>query len=151
MMVIGLSSLLAGMVVNQFIENGISWQILFWMHPADNDIDVVTILSAESAYLLWQDPETLFIDVRSEDDFHWDHIPGALSVPAAVFYRNPDTLRIFDQDKKTILYDFDPSDQTVRSMARYAKRRGIQQVFVLHGGFSEWLQMAYPVEKGSEQ
>ena len=112
MMVIGLSSLLAGMVVNQFIENGISWQILFWMRPADNDVDVVTILSAESAYLLW--------------------------------------LRVFDQDKKTILYDFDPSDQTVRGMARYANRRGIQQVFVLHGGFSEWLQMAYPVEKGSE-
>lgn len=147
MSIIALASLIMGISVNQFVPGGIRLKRLISPIPADAASRVFIVISAESAFLLYKGNETLFVDIRPHEDFGMDHIPGALSFPYSTILSDTFLLNLNHQ-KKMVIYDFDPASKNAEIAAGTALDLGFKQVFVMHGGFSEWLGNHYPVESG---
>ncbi len=140
-------SLALGVAVNQFHPNGIRWPLL---QPRWNSADAkaaVRFISADSAFVLHLQGNINFIDVRPEEEYQIDRIPGAVSLPLIKFYQSPQMLEQLDPGKPAILYCFEPGCKEVNTLAKELAHRQFREVLILYGGFSEWLEKGYPVEE----
>lgn len=141
------ASLAVGVMANQFHPRGIRWSLLQPRWIGGNALDTVQYISADSAFALHLRGNVYFLDVRPEEEYHIDRIPGAVSLPLLSFYRSPQILRNFDPAKTCVLYCFEPGCREVSTLAQELAQRGFQEVRILYGGFSEWLEKGYPVEE----
>ena len=48
-------------------------------------MDGLPLLRLAEARLFWQEPQTIFLDVRTTDDYAVGHIPGAIHFPEEEF------------------------------------------------------------------
>jgi ArsR family transcriptional regulator len=90
--------------------------------------------------------EVTFVDVRTEEEFEIDHLPGAISIPLFVYYKTPELLEELDKQHLYILYCFDPECPEAASLAKEMMNQHFTEVLVLAGGFSGWLEMGFPIE-----
>jgi rhodanese-related sulfurtransferase len=151
MIIIGFGSLCVGILFNQVNRHGIRWHVLMYSLRRISHQQNFNYISADSAYALHIEGRGRFIDIRSYDDFLLDHIPGALSAPYFEILKRPDLLQYKSDDMAVVCYGFNPEDRKVRQVADLLKRKGFSKVFVLYGGFAEWIEMGYPVAKMDEQ
>lgn len=71
MVILGMSSLVIGILANQFHSKGIRWRILLLSLPgASNQVGWTTI-SVDSAFFLFLQQEAVFIDTRHREDFEF--------------------------------------------------------------------------------
>lgn len=148
MLVLGMSSLFIGILANQFHGKGIRWKILLLSLPgASNQTDWATV-SVDSAFFLFLQQEAVFVDTRHREDFQVDHIPDAITLPFFEFFDHTDLFHDRERNAVYILYDLERNSKNVRLMARQLARNGFTRVFVMRGGFVEWLDKKYPVERG---
>jgi len=77
-----------------------------------------------------------------------DRVPGARSFPYSIVLSDT-FLRGILHHEKIIIYDFDPESENAETAAGMALSLGFEQVFIMHGGFAEWLGGGYPVENGA--
>lgn len=147
--ILGLGALVVGILSNQFHSQGIKWKILQLSVPTLSGQSQWTYVSVDSAFFLFLQQEDEFIDIRIRDDFEIDHIPNAHSLPFFEFFDTPQ--KFSQQDKSTtyILYDLERNSKTVRLMARQLIKESFDSVYVMRGGFVEWLDKTYPVEGGT--
>ena len=147
MVIIGIVTLVIGVICNQFIQQGIRLPILinsipFYIHKKTERI------SPEDAVALFNKKNAVFVDIRSEDEFDMDHISGALSLPVISFISNPGLLKRYDKGNEmtAVLYSGKEKDDTIDLLARFLIKKGVQQVKILDGGFGQWSKNNYPVE-----
>ena len=143
-----MGSLFVGILVNQVQNKGIHWKILLLSLPSTSNPTGLTYVSTDSAFFGYLQQEAVFVDIRLCDDFEIDHIPGALSQPVFDFFNHTDLFEPRERDAKVILYDLERNSKNVRLMARQLVKEGFKNVFIMRGGFVEWLDKTYPVEKG---
>lgn len=116
-----------------YFRDKISWQSSI---PAS---ELVTVDQAKS----WSE-NTIWVDARPDDDFAKDHVPGALSLNEERWSElAPQFLSNWSPDKKVIVYCSAQSCNAARDVAERLRRSTeppMQNVFVLQGGWEEWVK-----------
>lgn len=113
--------------------------------PSEEGIPVDLEEAYEYYYLLFNN-NTQWIDVRSGDTYKKGHIKGALNIPVYEIEKNLDSI---PRSQNLILYCHSPGCGTSSVAARKLIKNGFKKglVRVFSGGFQEWEEAAYPVEK----
>jgi len=142
-------SFVLGIAVNQIHPEGISWRLLSLTLLENGESAGWTYTSVDSAFGLFLASKAHFVDTRPSSSFTIDHIPGAMSLPFRDVFRNGGQLSGDDKTETLILYDLERNAKQVRLVARQLTREGFITVLVMRGGFVEWLDKTYPVERGT--
>jgi rhodanese-related sulfurtransferase len=89
----------------------------------------------------WSD-QVLFVDVRGEQAFAQRHIPGALPLREAQWEALlPAFLKAWQPGARVVVYCDNGGCDASQSVARRLRRElGLDQVFVLKGGWDAWLE-----------
>ncbi|MBU3826791.1 MAG: rhodanese-like domain-containing protein [Candidatus Anaerobiospirillum merdipullorum] len=94
--------------------------------------------TTNSAVIMVNRQEGIFVDVRSADKFGQGHIANAVNVTATDI-KNGKLQRIErNKDKPVIIVGKDKYDTDCFNSARALKKSGFTQVYVLEGGILEW-------------
>ena len=84
----------------------------------------------------------IWVDARPDDEFQRDHVPGAFSVNEDHWNELlPQFLPNWSPDKKVVVYCSAESCNAAREVAKRLRDEAqLQNVFVLHGGWEEWVK-----------
>lgn len=112
-------------------RNKISWQSSI---PAS---ELVTVDQARA----WGD-RAIWIDARPDDEYARDHIPGAFSLNEDHWNELlPQFLPNWSPEKKVVVYCSAESCNAARDVAKRLRDDAqLKDVFVLQGGWEEWLK-----------
>src|SRR5262245_48560397 len=121
--------------------------------PSDKDL---VLIAPDEAIKLAQGKRTLvlnketgvYIDARSESDFHKEHIPGAISLP---YERVTEDHKMLDQYPILIVYGADYNDARANGMSKRLMTLGHGDVRTLNGGLRAWKTAGNPVEASEAQ
>jgi len=114
-----------------YFRNKVSWQ-----SPVPVS-EIVTLTQARS----WGE-NAIWVDARPDDEFAHEHVPGAILL-------NEDRwndlvgpfLATWSPDKKVVVYCSSQSCNASREVARRLRDEAqLKNVFVLEGGWEEWLK-----------
>jgi rhodanese-related sulfurtransferase len=107
-----------------------------WQAPVPPS-EMVTVEQARA----WGD-NAIWVDARPEEDFSREHVPGA--VPLNEDHWNellPPFLATWSPEKKVVVYCSTQSCNLALEVARRLRNEAqLKDVFVLQGGWEEWLK-----------
>jgi rhodanese-related sulfurtransferase len=146
LVIVSALTLIAGFIFNQIYSAGIGWKLLKPRLISSNTQKQVQFISADSAFALHLEGEAFFVDARPEEEYEIDHIAGAFSMSLFTYYKSPDILERLNKNTPYILYCFEPECRDAAALAAEFVDKEFNNVFVLNGGFSEWLEKGYPAE-----
>ena len=146
--VIGVVPLILGLAFNQITPRGIPWRLLVSPFSSQARRNAWKPVATDSAFVMFMDGSTVFLDIRPKPEFLLDHIPNAQSVPFFDVFKNPVLLADLDSAASVLVYDFEPLSNKSRLVVQQLQHRGISNVGFLRNGFKEWLEYSFPVEKG---
>jgi rhodanese-related sulfurtransferase len=114
-----------------YFRNKVSWQSPV---PAS---ELVTVDQARS----WGD-NVIWVDARPDNEFEQDHVPGAIPLNEDRWTELlPALLAQWSPEKKIVVYCSSQSCNASREVARRLRdEAGLKDVFVLQGGWEEWLK-----------
>jgi rhodanese-related sulfurtransferase len=142
-----LLSLLLGLVVNQLHSSGIPLNLLLSTSPIEKaDAGKIYYISVDSALTLLKNPRTVFIDIRSADDFQFDHIRGAINYPLFNLIRKSIPVGIVSDS--LVIYDEAGNLEQLKLAAGILAKACAPSVSIIINGYLHWLEQNYPVESG---
>ncbi len=101
--------------------------------------EMVTVVQARA----WGE-NAIWIDARPDEEFARDHVPGALSLNEDRWNELlPQFLAVWSLEKKIVVYCSSQSCNASREVAHRLRNQAqppMQNVFVLEGGWEEWLK-----------
>lgn len=113
----------------------------------------VPLLGVGEAWALAASGEAVFVDVRPRGNYEQEHIPDAVSMPAAEASMPADQVaeryEELPDDRLLIFYCNCKAEVGSIEAALAALEQGREQVAALHGGWQAWLQAGYPVAGAS--
>lgn len=114
-----------------YFRDKISWQLPV---PAS---EMVTAAQARA----W-DSNAIWVDARPDAEFASDHVPGAVSLNEDRWNELlPQVLAVWSPEKKVVVYCSSLSCNASREVARRLRKEAqLPNVFVLKGGWEEWLK-----------
>ena len=116
-----------------YFRDKVSWQLPV---PAS---EMVTIVQARA----WGE-NAIWIDARPDEEFARDHVPGAISLNEDRWNELlPQFLAVWSPEKKIVVYCSSQSCNASREVAHRLRNQAqppMQNVFVLDGGWEEWLK-----------
>ena len=116
-----------------YFRDKVSWKLPV---PAS---EMVTVVQARA----WGE-NAIWIDARSDEEFARDHVPGALSLNEDRWNELlPQFLAVWSPEKKIVVYCSSQSCNASREVAHRLRNQAqppMQNVFVLEGGWEEWLK-----------
>lgn len=105
--------------------------------------DELRTMTLQEAILKQQRGEILLVDVRPSDEYDYEHIPGALSIP----YRQlEDEMNYFSMDKEIVMYCRGPYCIHAAEAVKLLRMKGYK-AFRIEEGINEWRQLAYQVSQ----
>lgn len=142
-------SALIALLHNSFAEKGLPLMGSTDLYAdATSDTSTVTKITLAEAYKLHGKKDNLFIDTRSETEFKFGHIKGAVSLPLEDFDTTfPKIQKNLKRKKTLVVYCGGSSCGLSTKLAKRLKAKGFSNVGVLAGGWPEWLKANYPIEK----
>jgi rhodanese-related sulfurtransferase len=133
-------------ISNLILTQGSLWKLKRMSTGEVQRKAVMMTASADSAFIMSQTLPSVFIDIRTRDEYMENHIPGALSIPYRQFVSQPFQLNTKDREDVYIIYGQDEELQQSRIIANLLIRSNFKYVYVLRGGFISWATRRYPVE-----
>lgn len=116
--------------------------------PEEDLIYFLPILPERVKRLLDVGERIQFIDLRLQDEFQRQHLPGARSIPLKELERRHPEV---PKSGYVILYCGCPPGKVEEAFAyQWLRHLGYRNVSVLQGGFNEWRKLGYPVESGTK-
>jgi rhodanese-related sulfurtransferase len=114
-----------------YLRDKVSWQSPV---PAS---EMVTVDLARS----WGN-NAIWVDARPDNEFETDHVPGAIQLNEDRWNELlPPFLATWSPDKKVVVYCSTQSCNLALDVARRLRNEAqIKDVFVLQGGWEEWLK-----------
>lgn len=119
---------------------------------SDRDISLISPGDAEAiiqgkSILLGLGGNTVgvWLDPRSEHDFHQGHIPGAINLP---FQNVANDHHILKEYEVIVVYGSSYNDPKANAMSKRLMQLGYKDVKTLRGGLSGWIAAGYDVEDG---
>ncbi len=147
-------SLLAGFLFNQLHPSGISWRLLLTPVLSGNSLEnsEATIMAAPASFDMWQRDSVILVDIRPDQEYELDHIPGAVHISlrqlkAGTFPEKSE----WQAGKKILLYDQEGNMNDLKLAAALFTSRKFSDIYLLFGGYLAWLQEGYPVRSGGGQ
>jgi rhodanese-related sulfurtransferase len=124
-------ALLPGIGEAIYFRGKVSWQSPI---PAS---EMVTVDQARS----WSDG-AIWVDARPDEEFAHDHVPGAFSLNEDRWNELlPQFLDAWSPEKRVVVYCSSQSCNASREVARRLRDEAqLKNVFVLQGGWEEWLK-----------
>jgi rhodanese-related sulfurtransferase len=106
----------------------------------------IPLIRLGEAQALWQQPSTLFVDVRSATDYEVGHIAGAISMPWEEFEQRLSLLRV-RLERATVLVVYCKSVDCGKSLwtALGLRNAGLLQVKIYPDGWNEWYNRGLPI------
>jgi rhodanese-related sulfurtransferase len=109
---------------------------------------IVNEIDAETLKYLLESEEVLLFDARAVEEYREGCLPTAVSFPAYEFDRvYPRVEGLFVTGKTIITYCSSVTCTDSPLLAKKLSGKGHENVFVYRGGFKEWSELNYPVEK----
>lgn len=102
----------------------------------------------KQAYSLHQ-KNVLFIDAREPADYQDSHIKNAINIPFDHFDENKHLLNDIDKGKIIVTYCAGTDCDLSKLLGNILFEMGYKKIYVFFGGWNEWLEANYPVEKGN--
>ena len=98
---------------------------------------MVTVAQARA----WGD-NSIWVDARPDAEFAHDHVPGAVPLNEDRWNElMPQVLAVWSPEKKVVVYCSSLSCNASREVARRLRKEAqLPSVFVLKGGWEEWLK-----------
>jgi rhodanese-related sulfurtransferase len=116
-----------------YFRDKVSWRLPV---PAS---EMVTVVQARA----WGE-NAIWIDARPDEEFARDHVPGAVSLNEDRWNELlPQFLAVWSPEKKIVIYCSSQSCNASREVAHRLRNQAqppMQNVFVLEGGWEEWLK-----------
>jgi len=116
-----------------YFRDKVSWRLPV---PAS---EMVTVVQARA----WGE-NAIWIDARPDEEFARDHVPGAVSLNEDRWNELlPQFLAVWSPEKKIVVYCSSQSCNASREVAHRLRNQAqppMQNVFVLEGGWEEWLK-----------
>ena len=116
-----------------YFRDKVSWKLSV---PAS---EMVTVVQARA----WGE-NAIWIDARPDEEFARDHVPGAVSLNEDRWNELlPKFLAVWSPEKKIVVYCSSQSCNASREVAHRLRNQAqppMQNVFVLEGGWEEWLK-----------
>jgi rhodanese-related sulfurtransferase len=114
-----------------YYRDKVSWQSPI---PAS---EMVTLTQARA----WGE-NTIWVDARPDEEFRRDHVPGAISLNEDRWDELlPQFLEKWSPEKRTVVYCSSQSCNASREVARRLRDEAqLKNVFVLEGGWEDWLK-----------
>jgi rhodanese-related sulfurtransferase len=108
-------------------------------------------ISIEVAKYLY-DKNALFVDARTKIQFDSGHVKNAVNIPYKVFVQftkeqKLDALKKFNKDATIVCYCIGGECEVSIDLAYEIAKLGFNYVNIYRGGYQEWEQKGYPVEK----
>ena len=124
-------ALLPGMGEAIYFHDRVSWQSPI---PAS---EMVTLTQAHA----W-DGNAIWVDARPDAEFEREHIPGAVLLNEDRWNELlPQFLTMWSPEKRVVVYCSSQSCNASREVARRLRDEAqLKNVFVLQGGWEEWLK-----------
>jgi rhodanese-related sulfurtransferase len=102
-------------------------------------------ISIADAMKLYSSGKAVFIDVRSNEQYTYGHIRGALSIPGSQLIRRFNEVT---PGKTVITYCACSAEQSSGRAAADLAAHGVKNVFALKGGWGEWKSLGHPTAVG---
>jgi rhodanese-related sulfurtransferase len=107
-----------------------------WQSPVPTS-ELVTVDQARA----WGE-NAIWVDARPDDEFAHDHVPGAVSLNEDRWNELlPEFLQRWSPEKRIVVYCSAESCNAAREVAKRLRDEAqLKNVFVLQGGWEEWLR-----------
>ena len=114
-----------------YFRDKVSWQ------SPDHSSEMVNLDQAQS----WG-ANAIWVDARPDNEFEQGHVPGAIPLNEDRWNELlPTLLAQWSLEKKIVVYCSSQSCNASREVARRLRdEAGLKEVFVLRGGWEEWLK-----------
>ncbi len=140
-----------GLGVNTVSSTGLTWLYVPPTELVFADVKVPLVNEREAARFL-NDPETVFVDTRSEEDYRERHVKSAVFLPPDdVEERFVAVQPLIPEDGRLILYCYGPDCDMAEKVAQFLAPMGYKNMMIMTSGFREWEKAGYPVEGQSEK
>ncbi len=95
-----------------------------------------------------QDPNPLYIDVRTPYEFEDVHILGAQNIPLPDLHSHVEELRTLSQERPIMLVC--RTQNRVKIAYEYLTNNGVTNCEILEGGITAWVDQGKPLIKGQQ-
>jgi rhodanese-related sulfurtransferase len=102
-------------------------------------------ISQVDAFKLYREGKAVFVDVRSNTQYSYGHVKGAVSIPGSQILGR---FREVPPGKTVITYCACSAEQSSGHAATELVNHGVKNVWSLKGGWHEWKSNGYPVAVG---
>lgn len=149
-------ALISAFLYNHLSPSGIAllgqWEPSQGVVTANSKIDSVNasieINAIKTIEKIVQEQKSIIIDVRSRDTYDEGHLPNALSFPLVEFdERVSDILRIIKRESPVLVYCSSIECSDSHTFAERLILLKYANVNVFSGGFRQWQEMGYEIEK----
>jgi rhodanese-related sulfurtransferase len=135
-----------GLGVNAVRTTGLPW---VYVPPEELLIGGVKVrlVDEKEAVRFLDDPETVFIDSRREEDYRERHVKSALFLPEEnVEERFVAVQGLMPEESRIILYCYGPECDMAEKVAGFLAQNGYRNMMIMTAGFRAWERAGYPVE-----
>jgi rhodanese-related sulfurtransferase len=102
-------------------------------------------ISQDDAFKLYREGKATFIDVRSNEQFSYGHIKGAVSIPRSQILGRFNEIM---PGKTIITYCACGAEESAGAATANLMSHGVKNVFALKGGWNEWKSAGRPIAAG---
>ena len=136
-----------GFGVNALRTTGLSW---IYVPPEELLIEglKVKLVDEKEAARFLNDPETIFVDTRHEQDYRERHVKSAVFLPEENVEERFLTVQgLMPEDGRYILYCYGPECDMAEKVAWFLAKNGYQNMMIMAAGFRAWEKAGYPVDR----
>ncbi len=105
----------------------------------------ITFLTLREAETIYKTKKAVFIDARSDREYEYSHIVGAISAPYETVKENPQVMAL-DREKIVVAYCNSERCPMAELLATKLKEMGFKHIFVFPGGIREWMGARNPLQ-----
>ena len=141
--IVAFSSLVA-VIANMVSPSGIP--LIGTSHRLNQGVEEVSL---ERALVQFRGKQAVFVDSRDREEFKEGHIPGAISLPSMEFDQHgPLFMELVSLDTIIVTYCSGKGCDSSMELAELLLDSGYRKVKVFYGGWQQWKDAGYPIEKG---
>jgi len=107
-------------------------------------------IKLDQAYVLYNKGIT-FIDARDTSDFYAGHIKNSINIPFDDFDNYKQRLDQLPKEKPLVIYCAGTDCDLSILLGHLLFEMGYKKVYVFFGGWVDWINAKYPVDKSSEK
>ncbi len=117
-------------------------------HAAHETRLSVKNIDYDETLALFHEPEPVFLDARSPEDYQAGHIPGALNIPVSTLESYEIDLMSFPTGQAFVCYCSDPACDLALRLTIWLEEHGFTNIYHYHAGWQQWVEKGGQISTG---